>query len=364
MIRFVWAACLIAVSLLVPTADRAGTATTNLSVNIQPVGASAYQPPTCVPGHSLVRGRTKIVQINGVPTLVTDNGCLLYTYDGFGNGNGPPETQGVDLQWAQQVNAAGFNAIATPTSIQADGQPDCQFGYPYSQTLSQFVTSTNSTIDQYLAIVSQTGMYLIIQPTQCNQWASANNGPAGPFSQSLNDAFWAAIAQKYGAKTNVIFMEGGEPEGFSNWSCSMEASMSDQDYQTIRSNGAPNTLWLAFSDFSFGQWYNGHPDSNCGPYSNLTSQTPHIDWSNAAISFSLLNMDYPNNIGAMIDETAANGQAMFSYEGAEDPSDCAFGSHSNALQLKEAMSFKNSGWQCDDGWSNGYGTVTQYWSSD
>jgi hypothetical protein len=337
--------------------------------------STVYQPPGCQPGnHGAIRGRPRIASINGTPTLVADDGCLIVAYDGFatGQGYGPggvfqnttsysytgaaQGTNGVNLQWMQEVAAAGFNAVATPESIQADGQTDCHYGYPYSQTLSQFIP----TMQTYVSLANQTGLYVIVQPTQCNQWETGNGGPAGPFNQSLNDAVWTSMAQNFGGNTNVFFVEGGEPEGFSNWSCSMEAGMSDRDYQTIRNNGGANTMFGAFSDFRFGLGV----ESNCGPYSNLTSQAPHINWNNAFISFSLLNADVPGSWAGEVAETAANGQAMWSYEGSEDPSDCGFGSHANAVTLKQALMAANTGWQCDDGWPNPYGPVSIFWTPD
>jgi hypothetical protein len=375
-VKHLCAALLTALLSLVGGAAQAGSATANLSVQIIPVNTTlVYQPSTCQPGnHGAVRGRPKIVSINGAPTLVADDGCLIIAYDGFatGQGYGPggvfqnttsytytgdaQGTNGVNLQWMQEVKAAGFNAVATPQAVQADGQTDCHYGYPYSQTLSQFIP----TVQTYVSLANQTGMYVIVQPTQCNQWETGNGGPAGSFSQSLNDAFWTSLAQNFGGNTNVFFVEGGEPEGFANWSCTMEAGMSDRDYQTIRNNGGANTMFGAFSDFRFGLGV----ESNCGPYSNLTSQAPDINWSNAFIAFSLLNADVPGSWAGEIAETAANGQAMWSYEGSEDPSDCAFGNHGNAVALKQALQAVNTGHQCDDGWPNPYGPVSAFWTFD
>jgi hypothetical protein len=171
--------------------------------------------------------------------------------------------------------------------------------------------------------------------------------------------YWQTMAQNFGSNTNVIFQEFSEPEGMSNFSCSLNGQMNDQDYQTVRQY-APNTMFLAWGDFSFGSL-----STSCGSWPQLTANATHINYSNAASAFSSIHTEDPGVVGAFIQPGAAIGQAMWSLEGPESPTNCAFqGSDANLSSYIQTLMSNNTGWQCDDGWPDPYGPVVPFWPAD
>ncbi|HEX3523336.1 MAG TPA: cellulase family glycosylhydrolase [Stellaceae bacterium] len=340
----------------------------SLSVEVVPTGtAPAFEPTGCQPGnHGLVRGRPSIKTINGAPVLVADDGCLIVAYGGFASGSGyegttyvnPSEYSpfdalfGLNVHWAQQVRDLGhFNGIGVGqfTVNPAEAASTCPFSFPFAQTLAQSVT-TNQAL---LSIVNQTGMYLIISPAICSDWHG------GSLDLGFMTTYWQTMAQNFGSNTNVIFQEFSEPEGMSNFSCSLNGQMNDQDYQTVRQY-APNTMFLAWGDFSFGSL-----STSCGSWPQLTANATHINYSNAASAFSSIHTEDPGVVGAFIQPGAAIGQAMWSLEGPESPTNCAFqGSDANLSSYIQTLMSNNTGWQCDDGWPDPYGPVVPFWPAD
>jgi hypothetical protein len=333
----------------------------------QSSGGQPFEPPGCTPGnHSLVRGRPSIQTINGSPVLVADDGCLIVTYGGFASGSGYEGTTycnpceynpndsllGLNVHWAQQVRDLGhFNGIGVGQfTINPNEAPStCPFGFPYGQTLAQSVTTNQALLN----IVNQTGMYLIISPAVCSDW----NG--GSIDLNFMATYWQTMAQNFGANTNVIFQEFSEPEGMSNFSCSLNGQMNDQDYLKVRQY-APNSMFLAWGDFSFGSF-----TTSCGTWPQLTSYATHINYSNAGSAFSSIHTEGSQVVSAFIQPANSLGQAMWSLEGPESPTNCAFqGTDTNLQGYIQTLMNNNVGWQCDDGWPNSYGAVVPFWPAD
>jgi Cellulase (glycosyl hydrolase family 5) len=335
-----------------------------------PTSGGAYEPPGCQPGnHGLVRDRPRIETINGAPVLVADDGCLIVSMDGFANpsGYGPggvyenpspygdvysSATYGVNLQWMQEVNAVGFNATMWSVGIIDPSQTSvCTQGFPFSMTIDQFVSSAQTM----LSYANQTGMYLILEPFICGDWNGAN------IDLDFENQIWTTLAQDFGQYTNVIFNADGEPTGYANNSCQLEGQLSDQEYLTLRQNGGPDSMFLAFSNFNENY---PNTDTDCGTWAQLASFAPDINYSNAAIAWSGIKTYYTSNIGGTIQRAAASGYALWEFEGPESPDDCAFGSDANEQAYMETLMSNNTGWQCDDGWPNNYGPVVPFWPSD
>lgn len=255
--------CVIVVLSLMSSGVRAGTATTNLSVNIIAGGGNGgytYEPPECnVGNHSAIRTRPIIAH----GTVVAgDSKCLLVgggTLNLYSGGSWSSTDGYNDLpSWQATHDIKHMTVYRSFVGLTYSGNSATAPNYFHDMNYwtAYYDTSVNNA--------NQSGMYIMIG-------CDTRNGPNYDYAAGIDwtgcNTFFQTLAARYANNTNVFFEIANEPDSNGDY------SGEDTVYHTIR-NAAPNSLVVSFTFC-------------CNGSLSVVQSISDINYSNAAVGYHL-----------------------------------------------------------------------------